>query len=96
MQGEKPVSTGGEDAIEQLFTVFYGKVRNDALLGPVFAQMSPLHVKHVAAFVGDVFGGPPAYSEQHGGPPNMIRRHVGRALTEEQRGTRTGMDAVRC
>jgi hemoglobin len=42
-------------------------------------------VKHVAAFVAEVFGGPRAYSERLGGHPNMIRHHVGKALSEAQR-----------
>ncbi|MDF2696457.1 MAG: Hemoglobin-like protein HbO, partial [Labilithrix sp.] len=87
---DRPVPTlfewiGGAPALERLFTVFYGRVPNDPVLGPVFASMSPDHVKHVAAFVGEVFGGPKAYSSAHGGHPNMVRHHVGRALTEEQR-----------
>jgi hemoglobin len=87
---DKPVPTlfewiGGMPAIERLFTTFYGRVPEDPILGPVFASMSPDHVKHVAAFVAEVFGGPKAYTEVHGGHPTMIRRHVGRALTEEQR-----------
>src|SRR5262249_42386849 len=90
MSDEKPVPTlyewmGGKEALERLFEVFYSKVPNDPLLAPVFATMSPHHVANVAAFVGEVFGGPKAYSEEHGGHPNMVRRHVGRALTEEQR-----------
>ena len=47
--------------------------------------MSPAHAKHVAAFVGEVLGGPKAYSKDLGGHPNMVKRHVGRALTEKQR-----------
>jgi hemoglobin len=88
---EKPVPTlyewmGGGEAIERLFDRFYAtKVPNDPLLAPVFAGMSPDHVKHVAAFVGEVLGGPKSYSQLHGGHPNMVRRHVGRALTEQQR-----------
>jgi hemoglobin len=76
---------GGMPALEHLFDVFYAKVPRDPLLGPVFAKMSPDHVKHVAAFVGEVLGGPKTYSERYGGHANMIRRHVGRALTEPQR-----------
>ena len=44
-----------------------------------------LHAAHVAAFVGEVLGGPPAYSRDHGGHPHMIRKHVGRALTNDLR-----------
>jgi hemoglobin len=87
---EKTVPTllewiGGKPALERLFETFYAKVPNDPVLAPVFAKMSPEHVKHVATFVAEVFGGPKTYSEQHGGHPNMVRRHVDRALTEVQR-----------
>ncbi len=76
---------GGMPALERLFTVFYARVPSDPVLAPVFAQMSPDHVKHVAAFVAEVFGGPKAYSEHHGGHPHMIHKHVDRALDETKR-----------
>jgi hemoglobin len=90
MSDEKPVPTlyewmGGKEALEGLFELFYSKVPSDPLLAPVFAKMSPHHVKHVAAFVGEVFGGPKTYSEQYGGHANMILRHVGRSLNEQHR-----------
>jgi hemoglobin len=72
-------------ALERLMETFYRRVPADPLLAPVFAEMSPDHVKHVAAFVAEVLGGPKAYSADLGGHANMIRRHVGRALTEAQR-----------
>jgi len=76
---------GGSAAIERLFTLFYERVPSDPLLAPVFAHMDPAHARHVAAFVGEVLGGPKAYSEDHGGHAHMIRKHLGRALTEPQR-----------
>jgi hemoglobin len=76
---------GGQPAVEQLLTTFYARVPADPILAPVFAEMGPHHVAHVAAFIGEVFGGPKTYSEQLGGHPAMIRHHVGRALTERQR-----------
>jgi hemoglobin len=87
---DKPVPTllewmGGMAALEHLLDVFYKKVPSDAVLAPVFANMSSDHVKHVAAFVGEVFGGAKTYSERHGGHAHMIQRHVGHALTEAQR-----------
>jgi hemoglobin len=51
----------------------------------VFAQMSDDHPRHVAAWLGEVFGGPPRYTEEHGGYPHMLAKHRNRALTEEQR-----------
>jgi hemoglobin len=76
---------GGAPALEKLFTRFYEHVHDDALLAPIFAQMSPDHAVHVAAFVGEVFGGPTTYSESHGGHAAMIRKHLGRHLTNDQR-----------
>ena len=76
---------GGMSAIERLMRVFYRRVPDDALLASVFAQMAPEHVEHVARFVAEVLGGPKIYSAALGGHPAMIRKHVGRALTEDQR-----------
>jgi hemoglobin len=76
---------GGETAFRALFTRFYERVAEDALLAPVFANMHPAHAEHVAAFVGEVLGGPKLYSEQHGGHPAMIRKHLDRALDNDKR-----------
>ena len=76
---------GGAPAIRALFELFYQRVPSDPLLGPVFAHMDPAHAEHVAAFVGEVFGGPKLYSDVHGGHPAMIRKHLARALDNEKR-----------
>lgn len=76
---------GGMPAIERLLTRFYDRVPSDPLLAPVFANMSADHVPHVARFIAEVFGGPKTYSEELGGHPHMIGRHLGRALQEAQR-----------
>jgi hemoglobin len=76
---------GGPAAIERLVAELYRRVPNDELLGPVFAAMSQDHIHHVAAFVAEIFGGPKDYTERYGGHANMIRHHVGRAITEQQR-----------
>ncbi|HEX6356284.1 group II truncated hemoglobin [Actinophytocola sp.] len=76
---------GGAPALEKLFTRFYEKVPDDPLLAPVFAHMDPGHAQHVAAWVGEVFGGPKTYSTTRGGHTHMISRHLGRGITEEQR-----------
>lgn len=76
---------GGAPALEALTVAFYDRVREDDLLAPVFARMGPDHPAHVAAFIGEVFGGPKTYSVEHGGHPEMIRHHLNRHLTEPQR-----------
>lgn len=76
---------GGAEAIERLFVRFYERVPADPLLRDVFARMDPAHAQHVAAFVAEVFGGPAAYTAEHGGHPHMIRKHLDRSLAEPQR-----------
>jgi hemoglobin len=76
---------GGAAALERLTEAFYAKVRQDELLAPVFAGMDREHPRHVAVWLGEVFGGPPRYTEEHGGYPHMLAKHRNRALTEPQR-----------
>ncbi|WP_414937380.1 hypothetical protein [Amycolatopsis sp. cmx-11-51] len=47
--------------------------------------MDPGHPEHVAVWLAEVFGGPETYSHDHGGHRHMVGRHLGRAITEEQR-----------
>ena len=76
---------GGKDALMRLITAFYARVLEDPLIGPLFASMDAEHPSHVADFIGEVIGGPPAYSEHHGGHPEMIRHHLNKHITEAQR-----------
>jgi hemoglobin len=76
---------GGEDALTALVAEFYRRVRQDDILAPVFATMGPSHPAHVAAFIGEVFGGPKTYSSSIGGHADMIRHHMQRSLSEVQR-----------
>ncbi len=57
----------------------------DPLLQPIFEHMGAEHPEHVAAFLAEVFGGPADYSTKCGGHPEMIRHHLNRYLTNEQR-----------
>ena len=76
---------GGMEVFEKLIIHFYKKVVQDDLIGPVFSHMSPDHQLHVAHFIAEVFGGPPAYSEKEGSHHKMIQKHLGKHLTEMQR-----------
>ena len=77
---------GGLPALTRMTRLFYEKhVPQDPLLAPLFANMSPDHPERVARWLGEVFGGPPAYSENYGGYDRMISQHMGKALTEEAR-----------
>ena len=88
MQGSTPTVyewAGGQPAFDRLTDVFYRRVRNDEILGPVFAGMDEHHPQHVATWLAEVFGGPPRYTEEHGGYPHMLHKHLGLAITETQR-----------
>jgi hemoglobin len=77
---------GGNEALEKLTKLFYEKVFKDELLYPVFKNMSPAHSKHVAHFIGEVFGGPTTYSDQDAGSHyKMIQHHIGKMLDEPKR-----------
>ena len=76
---------GGIEALNRWTARFYEHVKDDSRLAPIFKNMGADHPAHVAAFLAEVFGGPKDYSKQHGGHPHMIRQHLDRHLTQEQR-----------
>ena len=76
---------GGGEALNRLIARFYEKVPADPLLAPLFATMPKEHFQHVAEFIGEVLGGPKKYSAEHGGHAAMVRHHLGKGITEEQR-----------
>jgi CDGSH-type Zn-finger protein/truncated hemoglobin YjbI len=77
---------GGFPALLRMTKIFYGKyVPEDPLLSPLFASMSPDHPQRVAFWLGEVFGGPKAYSDTYGGYERMISQHLGKQLREKQR-----------
>jgi len=77
---------GDMQTFETLFTQFYKKVLADDLLGDVFRNMSPEHVKHVAHFVAEVFGGEKLYTTaDNGSHAKMVGGHIGKMLSEAKR-----------
>jgi len=76
---------GGAGALERLTERFYVKVKADPLLEPLFAAMPDDHPKHVAMWLGEVFGGPAAYSTELGGYTRMLRHHLNLRIRPEQR-----------
>lgn len=77
---------GGLPALTRMTRVFYEKyVPQDPMLAPLFSNMSADHPQRVAKWLGEIFGGPPCYSQEYGGYPRMISQHVGKGLTEEWR-----------
>ena len=77
---------GGNEKLEKLTSLFYEKVAIDELLAPVFANMPGDHSKHVAHFIGEVFGGPKLYSEGDSGSHHkMISHHLAKHLDDTKR-----------
>ncbi|MGZ4553906.1 MAG: group II truncated hemoglobin [Mycobacteriaceae bacterium] len=76
---------GGMDAFDRLTDAFYRRVHGDPLLAPVFAHVGEGHAHNVAVWLAEVFGGPPAYTDRHGGYPAMVHHHLGLNITPEQR-----------
>jgi hemoglobin len=76
---------GGDAAFKRLTAAFYRRVRADDLLAGLFADMPPEHPDHVAAWFAEVLGGPKRYTEELGGYPRMMHRHLGLGITPEQR-----------
>src|ERR1700730_13471030 len=76
---------GGIDVLDKLTARFYERVKDNAVLAPIFAHMDGEHPKHVAAFLAEVLGGPADYSRERGGHPHMIGAHLNRHLTQRQR-----------
>jgi CDGSH-type Zn-finger protein/truncated hemoglobin YjbI len=77
---------GGLPALLRMTHLFYDKyIPQDPLLLPLFVGMAPDHPERVAAWLGEVFGGPKNYSEQYGGYSRMLSQHVGKHITEAHR-----------
>ena len=77
---------GGFPALLRLTRRFYEThVPEEPLLATLFGAMSPDHAERVAAWLGQVFGGPPAYSDRYGGYDRMISQHLDKGITLEQR-----------
>jgi CDGSH-type Zn-finger protein/truncated hemoglobin YjbI len=77
---------GGFPALLRLTRRFYERhIPEDALLSGLFSQMSPDHPERVAAWLGQVFRGPPAYSERYGEYDRMISQHLDKGITLAQR-----------
>jgi hemoglobin len=76
---------GGEKAFQRLTQRFYDKVIAEPLLAPLFTHFTDEHIRNVAIWLGEVFGGPPLYTEQHGGHRSILTKHGGLDISEDQR-----------
>lgn len=77
---------GGHAAFRRWLDVFYDRVEQDDLLGPVFGgEVTEVHRTHVTDWWCEVMGGPPVYTDEHGGYEHMLAKHRGLAIDDDQR-----------
>jgi hemoglobin len=77
---------GGGDAFRRLIDAFYDRVEQDELLSPFFpGGVHEEHRHHVTQWWIEVFGGPDAYTREHGGYERMLSHHRNLGVTNEQR-----------
>jgi hemoglobin len=77
---------GGASAMFKLADAHYRRCLTDPVLAEVFGTTPrPEHVRHLADWLGEVFGGPAIYTKQHGGHNALLRHHAGFHITEPQR-----------
>lgn len=75
---------GGDAAFLALAAAHHERCLKDPELNHPFSHPgNPLHIENLAAYWAEVFGGPPRYSESHGGHSAMLGIHAGQGSGEE-------------
>ena len=73
---------GGGAALRRFIDAFYDRVERDELLSAVLPGWRRRGApRHVAAWWGEVLGGPTPYTDEHGGYEAMLAHHRGLAIT---------------
>lgn len=68
---------GGNEALLRLAAAQYRRCFTDPVLTPVFGTLGrPGHVEHFASWLGEVFGGPDAYTDELGGHGSLLPHHA--------------------
>jgi hemoglobin len=76
---------GGPAALMRLARTLHERLRQDALLGPRFADAVASHVPHLGMWLSEVFGGPRLYTALLGDIAPMLARHANLEITEDER-----------
>jgi uncharacterized Fe-S cluster protein YjdI/CDGSH-type Zn-finger protein/truncated hemoglobin YjbI len=78
---------GGLPALTRMTRLFFSTlVPGDPVLAPLFANMPPALPQRMAAWLGEVFGGPAAPGDQEDGYPQLLAGVLSEGLDDEQRG----------
>jgi hemoglobin len=77
---------GGREAFRRWLDAFYDLVEQEPDIAALFGgAVSEEHRDHVTTWWVEVMGGPADYTAEHGGYEHMLSRHLGLAITEDQR-----------
>lgn len=75
---------GGAEAVLRLARAWHARVLADEIVSHAFSHgFHPQHTERLAAYWGEAWGGPPAYSDRYGGESSVVRIHSGNGLHEE-------------
>ena len=75
---------GGDPAFVALAAALHERCLADPELNHPFSQTSnPQHIERLADYWAEVFGGPPRYSDSHGGHSAMIGIHAGKGAGDD-------------
>ncbi|HEX4656929.1 MAG TPA: ferritin-like domain-containing protein [Streptosporangiaceae bacterium] len=78
---------GGLPALTRMTRLFFEKhVPGDPVLAPLFANIPPGLPQKMAAWLGEVFGGPASQGDQGDGYPQILAGLLSEGLDDEQRG----------
>jgi hemoglobin len=85
---------GGLETFERLAAAFYERVEQDEVLRPLYPPALEEPRDHLALFLAQYWGGPPAYSEQRGHPRLRLRHMPFRIGRRERNAWVTAMLAA--
>ena len=77
-------AVGGEAGFMALVQAHHQRCVEDEELNHMFGREGdPEHLQHLAAYLAEVFGGPPLYSQTHGGHSFMLNLHAHHGMTDD-------------
>jgi len=75
---------GGDDAFLALAAVHHQRCLDDPVLNHPFSHPGdPMHIENLAFYWAEVFGGPPRYSQSHGGHSATLSIHANQGEMDE-------------
>ena len=75
---------GGAPGVLRLAHAWHVRVLADEIVAHAFSHgFHPQHTERLAAYWGEAWGGPPAYSQHHGSESSVVRMHSGNGPHED-------------